>query len=377
MSSSLPQGWEENRLGNLLELKYGKDHKKLNDGNIPVYGSGGVMRYVSEFLYDEESILIPRKGTLSNLFYINEPFWTVDTIFWSKINIELVNGKFLFYYLKKMDLSKLNEGSAVPSLTTKVLNEVKISYPKCKNEQKRIADILSAFDDKIELNNQMNQTLEAMSTVLFKEWFIDKIDNDWTETKIKDFDVIVTDYVANGSFKSLSENVNYKEEKDYSILIRLTDFNNNFNGKFVYIDQKGHKFLKKSELFGGEIVISNVGAYSGTVFKVPSLNRPMTLGPNAIVLKSEYNNFFYLFFKSFYGKYLLDGIIGGSAQPKFNKTAFRSLNVKYPSMQHIIDFENLILPYFEKIEFNRQQNQTLKKQRDILLSKLMSGEIRV
>ena len=72
-----------------------------------------IMRYVDNFLYDKESILIPRKGTLTNLFYIDEPFWTVDTIFWSKVNTEKASGKFLFSFLKTMDLSNLNVGSAV------------------------------------------------------------------------------------------------------------------------------------------------------------------------------------------------------------------------------------------------------------------------
>ena len=71
----MPDGWKVGRLSELISVKYGKDHKKLNDGNYPVYGSGGIMRYVEKFLYDKESVLIPRKGTLNNVFYINEPFW--------------------------------------------------------------------------------------------------------------------------------------------------------------------------------------------------------------------------------------------------------------------------------------------------------------
>lgn len=73
--------WKEGTLGDLINIKYGKDHKKLLDGNIPLYGSGGIMRYVEKELYDKESVLIPRKGTLSNGTYINERFWSVDTMF--------------------------------------------------------------------------------------------------------------------------------------------------------------------------------------------------------------------------------------------------------------------------------------------------------
>jgi type I restriction enzyme S subunit len=103
----------------------------------------------------------------------------------------------------------------------------------------------------------------------------------------------------------------------------------------------------------------------------------MTLGPNSIVLKSNFNNYFYLLFKSTYGKFLLDGIISGSAQPKFNKTAFRDIQISFPSKDYLIEFENLIKSYFDKIDKNLAQIRTLSTLRDTLLPKLMSGEVRV
>jgi len=157
--------WEKCKLSDVLEIKYGKDHKKLADGNIPVYGSGGIMRYADSFLYDQESILIPRKGTLTNLFYIDEPFWTVDTIFWSKINTEKVSGKFLFFFLKTMDLSNLNVGSAVPSLTTKVLNEIKISIPSI-DEQKKFNEYTDNAWEKMTSNKKQIKILENMRDTL-------------------------------------------------------------------------------------------------------------------------------------------------------------------------------------------------------------------
>ncbi len=86
--------WKECALGDLLEIKYGKDHKELSKGNIPCFGSGGIMRYVDDNLYEDESILIPRKGSLNNVLYQDKPFWTVDTMFWSIINKQKVLPKF-------------------------------------------------------------------------------------------------------------------------------------------------------------------------------------------------------------------------------------------------------------------------------------------
>ncbi|WP_201585700.1 restriction endonuclease subunit S [Psychrobacter sp. HII-4] len=124
----IPKGWASKKLGDLLDIKYGKDHKKLEEGNIPVYGSGGLMRLVDKSLYNGESILIPRKGTLSNLMYVNEEFWTVDTMFYS-IPKQEKTVKYLFQCLSLFDLASMNVGSAVPSMTTRVLNDLNIVIP--------------------------------------------------------------------------------------------------------------------------------------------------------------------------------------------------------------------------------------------------------
>jgi type I restriction enzyme S subunit len=125
----IPNGWVETTLGDVCKIKYGKDHKKLEDGDIPCYGSGGIMRYVDSILYDKPSVLIPRKGTLSNLFFINEPFWTVDTLFYTQIDESIIKSNYLYYKLKTYNLADLNVGSAVPSLTTSVLNQLPFSIP--------------------------------------------------------------------------------------------------------------------------------------------------------------------------------------------------------------------------------------------------------
>ena len=145
------------------------------------------------------------------------------------------------------------------------------------------------------------------------------------EIKLKDIkDIFVTDYVANGSFKSLKENVN-EVKNGPVVMIRLVDFNNSWKGPFKYVDIESYKFLSKSSLEHGDIIISNVGANIGTTFRAPDFDKKMTLGPNAVVLKlvddSEVINkdFLYYYFLSPKGQYLLNSISGGSAQPKFNK----------------------------------------------------------
>ena len=119
-------------LGDLVKVKYGKDHKKLSDGNVPVYGSGGIMRYADQYLYDKESVLIPRKGTLNNVIYVNEPFWSVDTMFYTEMKCENI-AKYVYLFLSEKNLESLNAGSAVPSMTTDILNAMPILIPNAKS----------------------------------------------------------------------------------------------------------------------------------------------------------------------------------------------------------------------------------------------------
>ena len=120
--------WPLGHLSDLITVRYGKDHKKLDDGPFPVYGSGGVMRYVERPIYEKESVLIPRKGTLNNVMYVNEPFWSVDTMFFTEMKLPNV-AKFVFHFLKSKDLASLNAGSAVPSMTTDILNSMELLIP--------------------------------------------------------------------------------------------------------------------------------------------------------------------------------------------------------------------------------------------------------
>ena len=142
----------------------------------------------------------------------------------------------------------------------------------------------------------------------------------------------VTDYVANGSFATLRENVSYLNENGYAILVRLADYTNHFDKKkFVYIDEHAYKFLAKSKLFGGEIIMSNVGSI-GKAFICPDLGMPMSLAPNSIVIKTPYNPFFYYLFQSDFFQTELKGISSQTALPKFNKTSFKKINIPVPPL---------------------------------------------
>ena len=143
--------WPIGHLSDLIDVKYGKDHKKLADGIYPVYGSGGIMRYVDRPLYKKESVLIPRKGTLNNVMYVNQPFWSVDTMFYTEMKQANV-AKFVYHYVKSKDLASMNAGSAVPSMTTAILNAMKLRIPS--------AEALLQFENSVAPMYKMMNTNE-------------------------------------------------------------------------------------------------------------------------------------------------------------------------------------------------------------------------
>jgi len=132
-------------LGELAKIKNGKDWKRLGAGDIPVYGSGGVMKYVDTFVYDKPTVLIPRKGSITNIFYVESPFWNVDTIYYTEIDTGQIIPKFFYYFMKTIDMMQLDTGSGRPSLTQAILNQIKVPVPTLTN-QARIVSILDKFD---------------------------------------------------------------------------------------------------------------------------------------------------------------------------------------------------------------------------------------
>ena len=152
-----PEGVEYKKLGDVVTIKNGKNYKHLGKGNIPLYGSGGIMAYVDDFVYETPTVLIPRKGSLGNLFYVDTPFWNVDTIFYTVIDTEQVIAKFLYYVLLNEHLEDLNKAGGVPSLTQSTLNKIKIPVPPLPIQE----EIVRILDHFTELTAELQAELQA------------------------------------------------------------------------------------------------------------------------------------------------------------------------------------------------------------------------
>lgn len=160
----IPEGWRVGTLGEVIDVKYGKDHKKLQGGSIPVYGSGGLMRHVDKALYEGESVLIPRKGTLNNVMYVNDSFWTVDTMFYSIPKMEDIV-LMVYLYLCTKDLASMNAGSAVPSMTTDILNRMCIVIPEqevCRTFNNVVKQLYTTIKSKQKESLHLSQLRDTL-----------------------------------------------------------------------------------------------------------------------------------------------------------------------------------------------------------------------
>ena len=167
LEKEIPNTWGVGNLDDLIEVKYGKDYKHLEKGSIPLYGSGGVMSYVNKALYDKPSILIPRKGSLNNIVFLNQPFWSVDTMFYSILKKEF-NGCYVYQYLSGIDFNSLNVGSAVPSMTTNYLNGMRLIIA-AENVLEVFDKLIKQLFSQIEFNKIQNDTLKELKSVLLSK----------------------------------------------------------------------------------------------------------------------------------------------------------------------------------------------------------------
>ena len=349
------------------------DDGTLNVNNLKSINDKNAERY----LLQPNDIVFARTGnsTGRNYFYDGTDGILVYAGFLIKFSIDSskVNPKYIKYYCMSDEYKGWVQGHLTGStrgnINAQTYANMEISIPP-REQQNRIVSILEELERKRKNNIAINRNLYEQAVALFEAMY-----QGYPVKKIGELDIFVTDYVANGSFASLKENVTILEEKNYAYFVRNVDLKAKEFPRFV--NQHSYEFLSKSKLVGGEVIISNVGDV-GSVFLCPKLEGPMTLGNNMIMLTSpKHNNYLYLFFKSYIGQGKIGGITGGSAQPKFNKTDFKSLEINYPDESQVDEFNEKTSALLDMISKLDEENKQLTALRDSLLPKLMSGELDV
>ena len=362
---------KEFKLCELLKIYNGTKYDHLNKGDIPLYGSGGLMSHVDEALYSGEAILLPRKGTLSNIMYVNESFWTVDTMYYAVVNDKLADAFYLYSYLSQLDLSNLDSGSTLPSMTKSAYESIVVKLPDLKI-QKAVATILFNIRKKLETNNKINQELEAMAKTLYDYWFVQfdfpdqngkpykssggkmvynpelkrEIPEGWGVSKVGELQIATGKRDANFG----TENGKYDFWTTANSPIKADEFS--FEGKAILIAGNGNFYVNftegKFEAYQRTYVIQSedenmlIFMYMACLQSVEKLRK----GSNGSIIK-----------------YITIGDVNNIASP-YNKKV-------------VDDFVKIYSPLINLISKNKRQNQELTQLRNWLLPMLMNGQVKV
>lgn len=387
-------------LKDLLTIRNGKDYKTLNPGKVPLYGSGGVMSSVDNYIYDGESILLPRKGTLDNICYVSGKFWTIDTMYWSVINTKLTNPKYLYLYLSILDLSFQNSGSTLPSMTFDAYYSIPVYLPS-KKEQDFIAESVFTLIEKIENNNRIISELESMAKLIYDYWFVqfDFPDENGRPYKSNGGKMVWNDElkreIPEGWEVETIRNVSEKVTKgttpttlgfDYTdcgikfIRVENIGFGAILQNDMLYISEEANTAMKRSSLNANDIILTIAGRL-GDIAIVPEYILPANTNQavGIIRLKKDYERL---------GLYIRQLLMTDIMRKQLGLTNAQSIqknlnlqnvsDIQFPYCKRIINvFYNKIAVIAQHRDVIERENYELTHLRDFLLPLLMNGQVTI
>jgi len=350
--------WKEYKLGDAISFGNGKVRPN-SKGLIPVYGGNGILNFCDDYNYEGENIIIGRVGAYCGaVYYENNPIWVSDNALAAKPKRNF-NTKFLYYFLKNLELNQFAEGSSHPLVTQSLLNSIDVVITDNEKEQRAIASILSSLDDKIDLLHRQNKTLEQLAETLFRQWFASSEKSEVKNEKFGDLVKFIKGKKPNNAIEIFSDGLIPQ------ILIETFD-----TGKTLYSDPTNMVIANKKD-----ILMVMDGASSGRVDIGIDGIVGSTIGLFRPTRDFNYSLFLFYFLKS-NEEFITDNTTG-SAIPHTDRALVFDLDVEYTSIDKVREFEQIAENYFNKKLSNKNQIRTLTQLRDTLLPKLMSGEIRV
>ncbi len=381
----MKQGWEIRKLGEVVEIINGKNQSQVisDAGKYPIYGSGGnIMGYATDYICEKGTTIIGRKGNISNPIFIDERFWNVDTAFGIYPKNQS-DPKFINYLCQTIDFKSRNKGTTIPSLVKSDLQTIEIPFPKSLPEQQRIVSILDeAFAAIARAKANAVQNLKN-AAALFESYLQGVFENgNWETKEFGEIITTLTDYHANGSYKNLKKNVELKETEDFAWMVRSTDFENNFENNFRFIDESGYNFLSKSKVFGGEIIMGKIGN-AGNVYLMPRIERPCSLAMNLFLVRLNERKaapeFVFQYLKSYSGEFQIKLRLQGATTKTITKDNVRNIIIPLPTLdeqQTIVRQLYALRAETQKLEAIYQQKLlNLEELKKSVLQKVFAGEL--
>jgi|LGOV01.1.fsa_nt_gb type I restriction enzyme S subunit len=375
------------KLKDEIEFLYGKSltAKKRRAGKHPVYGSNGVVDYHNDFCFKGPGIIVGRKGTIGAIELSKTDFWAIDTTY--VVNLKNSNDslEYWYYLLQNLGLKKMNTHSAVPGLNRNAVYMREISVFDDVKERKSVAHILSTLDEKIEVNKQINKTLEKMAQAIFKQWFVDfefpneasdpyqSCGGEMVESELglvpKGWELTELQDIAEITMGQSPKGTSYNENGEGLVFYQgRTDFNIRFPKRRLFTTEP-KRIAKK-----GDILLS-VRAPVGDL-NIANEECCIGRGLGSLHSKSGYDS--YLLYTMFKLKDKFDVFNGeGTVFGSINKNDLCSLKIIKAPEAVISQFEKVVSFFDKQIYTLEMESRNLVNVRDVLLPKLMFGEVRV
>ena len=402
-NSGMGAEWRELCWGDLATLEYGRALRGHNSrtGPIRVFGTNGPIGWHDEALCSYPSVVVGRKGAYRGVHYSANPFFVIDTAFYLKPKVEL-DTRWAYYQLLTQDINGLDSGSAIPSTRREDFYNLPVQVPPL-SEQRTIAQILGTLDDKIELNRQLNETLEELVRAIFKDWFVDFGP---VRAKLEGHDTGLPEHLAELFPDRLVESElggipEGWEVKPVTALVSIvgggtpkTSVNEYWGGDIpwfsvvdtpppgsVYvvmtektITQKGLQESSARLVPAGTTIISA----RGTVGNLAMCGRPMAFNQSCYGLRTSSDVGDYFVFLTAHSLVdRLQAMAHGSVFSTITRQTIEAVSVAVAPRAVYRAFEATVQPFFSRIKVNVEESRILSQVRDVLLPKLVSGEMRV
>ena len=403
------EGWKKFSINEICKsIVPGRNKPKIFDGNIPWVTTPEIkgrylpsklqMNYVSESAIQQAggkivpigAVIMSAVGELGLVAITKEPL-VINQQLHAFICSDVIYNEFLAYWLEtqKNYMESVASKTTIPYMNKTNCESIPVLVPPLP-EQKKIAEILSTWGraietvEKLVANSQQQKKALMQQLLTGQKRLLDgngvKFGGEWEVIPIASTFKLITDYVASGSFASLKDNVNVRDDEGFAHYVRQTDLAANFkNTNLKWVDENSYKYLSKSNLYEGDILFTNIGDL-GRVYYMPKLEKPATVAPNLVVLRTnEKNNSKFIFYllESDVGQQEINKIKSGTGLPKISKTEFKTMAFSIPALEEQEKIAQVLTLADREIELYKEQLDKLKLEKKSLMQQLLTGQKRV
>ncbi|WP_191020998.1 restriction endonuclease subunit S [Flavobacterium selenitireducens] len=370
----LPEDWEVVKLSEVLKFGSGRDYKHLKKGDIPVYGTGGLMTLVNDFLYDGNSVGIGRKGTIDKPVFLTGKFWTVDTLFFTH-SFQKTTAKYIYYQFGRIPWKEYNEASGVPSLNKNTLEQIQIPLPPLP-EQEAIAEALSDADAWIESLEQLIAKKRLIKQGAMQELLTPK--EDWEVKKLGE--ITIDGGLIRGPFggalkKEFFVKNGYKVYEQKNAIYKSVHL-----GKY-FVDTAKFKELGRFEIKANDFILSCSGTI-GKLFRIPQIFQKGIINQALLIIRLnptiiDFGYFGHIFQYDKIQSKIIDDTQGGAMKNLVGMSEFRNTEIPLPSLTEQTRIATILSDMDAELEALERQLTKARQVKGGMMQELLTGRVRL